>query len=258
VVAGTFAQVVQRGRDLLGDTSPGHREGLVNGRLEGILAEGEPRPCDAALLACPLEDGVLTRAEAQALVFGNVLPSSVRPPTGVRNTQLNLVYDEYLTTPSSAFTYTNQGHGIVRGHSEPGRFPAEQRRFLDALRGAVGPLPRPPGEANWMFADSKCRQKLWGGWSGGYYTDGAPDPTWDPATDQLAMAWNAACTPLPMGTLAHPSVEFSPLPEDICAPVAIDPLPCLHHEWTALQQLEDGINHRLRDLDKLPLPEPTT
>jgi hypothetical protein len=210
VVAGTFAKVVQWGRDLLGDTTPGHREGLVNGRLEGILAEGEPRPCEGPVARCPLEDGIFTRAELQALVFGNVQPSSARPPSGVRTFLANYIVSEYDTTPP-VFGYTSEGHGIVHGRLDPPRYEAENRRLLDALRGAVGPMARQPGEAHWFFADSKCRQKLWGEWTEGSYQDGAPDPAWDPTTDQPAMALSTACAPLPYGTAAHAFPEVEPV-----------------------------------------------
>lgn len=194
VVAGTFARTVQLGRDLLGDSLPGHHDGLVG--------EGRPRPCDGPLDDCPLKDGKLERAEVQSLVFGNALPGSVRTSPALDTKSGIKVPDAARPSPPAAPGYTASGHGIVHGRWDPGRYTAEQRRLLDALRGATRGLPRPPGEYNWMFADSKCRQKLWGAWTGGYYQDGDPDPTWDVKTDQLAIALNAACTPLPSGAVA--------------------------------------------------------
>jgi hypothetical protein len=93
----------------------------------------------------------------------------------------------------------SQGHGIVHGRGVASKYVAEQRRLLDALRGAAAPLSRPPGERNWMIADSLCRQRLWGAWTGGDYRDGDPMPSFDPAVDQPAIAMYAACTPAPNG-----------------------------------------------------------
>lgn len=185
VVAGTYAKIVQLGRELVGDTTPGHQD--------GILAQGTPRPCEGALEKCPLDNGVLTRAEAQAVLFGNVLPSSVRPGSGSSGTAFNGVLQKNASSPPVAPSMS-QGHGIVRGRWDQGRFEAESRRFLDAVRGAVVPFRRPPGEHNWMVADSRCRQSLRGPWTGGYYKQGDPPPTFDPTVDHLAIALNTACT----------------------------------------------------------------
>ena len=199
VVAGTLAATVQLGRDLLGDvtTVPDN----------GVLAVGKPQPCTAGVPVCPLMDGRLTRAEAQTVVFENVVPAPTRPTEPPSSFVATALLSQ--ATPPTVLPSVSQGHGVVHGHLDPPAFVAEQRRFLDALRGAVGPRTRPPAERNWMTADSKCRQRLWGAWSGGYYT--GVEPTYDPLVDQVAMAWDAACTPLPTGVLGR---AF----EDICTP----------------------------------------
>lgn len=189
IVAGTFANVLQRARDLVGDKHPGHHKGIV--------ASGQSIRCGPATKDCPLDDGTLTRRELQAVVFGNVLPSVPRPmatqPGDVRQWQ-------YLaaTTPS-VFPHTGQGHGIVYGRWDKGRFVAEQRRMLDALRGAVVPYRRPPGEATWMTVDSKCRQRLWGAWDEGYYTAGE-HIAFEPARDAPSLALDTWCSQMEQDT----------------------------------------------------------
>ena len=61
------------------------------------------------------------------------------------------------------------------------------------MEGRAQPLERPPGEHNWMTADSYCRQKHWGHWTGGYYVESrtplpAPDPRFP-----LTTAYAATC-----------------------------------------------------------------
>jgi hypothetical protein len=207
VVAGTLAEIIGRGRDLLHDGTVGHHDGVV--------ASGDPVHCRAAEPACPLGDGVLTRAEAQRVLFDNVLPSPNRvaaerlpaphpaipsapglpgssQPTGADPSDLGL-----SRTQPAVFTYQTQGYGIVYGTYDRARFQAEQRRFADALVGAVAPYVRPSGEHTWMVVDSKCRQRLWLPWSEGEWT--GTDPVFDPTVDQPAMAADAACSALPQG-----------------------------------------------------------
>jgi hypothetical protein len=208
VVAGTIAKVIQWGREILGDTTQRH--------AGGVLAVGAPRPCDAGVADCPLADGTLTRAEAQAVVYDNVLPSPTRPWTsmvpsvavpnlpnvsgsGVAPTALNPSIGGLFMNPS-VFSYTAQGHGIVYGRKDPGRHVAEQRRFRNALIGTVEPYQRPPGEQTWMIVDSKCRQRLWGAWPPGAYT--GIEPVFDPTTDQPAMAVDAWCSSMEQDSFA--------------------------------------------------------
>jgi hypothetical protein len=80
------------------------------------------------------------------------------------------VSDAEFTVPSTVAAAAYVGHGVVVGALDPARFDLEQLRFLDALRGRSAPPVRPAGEKEWMTADSKIRQALWGSWSEGYYT----------------------------------------------------------------------------------------
>jgi hypothetical protein len=207
VVAGTFAEVIQQGRELLGDPSPGH--------ADGVVASGTAMPCPPSPNPCPLGDGTLTRAEVQSIVFDNVAPTTIRltgtpldtlqPPmeplpvatesTTDSKTGLTLTEPNYFLTGPAVATYVSEGHGLVYGRADPARFVAEQRRFRDALRGDLTPYQRPPGETAWMAVDSKCRQRLWGEWDGGYDTH--TDPAFSIPDDDLAATWNAWCSAMP-------------------------------------------------------------
>jgi subtilisin family serine protease len=185
VVAGTIARVIQKGRELLHDKSEGHRDGVV--------ASGHRFRCGRENPSCPLGDGVLLRAEAQATVFQNVLPS---PP---------VIKPTHSRIPSTEYSYAYQGHGVVYGRmpsdkyaNKQQRYLDEQKRFLDVLRGDATSRDRPPGEQNWMTVDSKCRQRLWGMWTGGYYHEGV-EPSLHPVTDPLATTFNAWCSAMPKG-----------------------------------------------------------
>lgn len=175
VVAGYFAKVIQKAREALGDVTPGH--------AGGVVASGAPVACGAAVPDCALGDGVLTRDELEDIVYHNVLPS----PLGA-NTD--------TVWPSTPFNYYYQGHGVLSGRSKgAAEYNAEWGQMVDNMLGVKASLPRPAGEENWMIVDSKCRQKIWGSWNGGYY-DGS-DPTLDPAADPIAIGWNEACDQLP-------------------------------------------------------------
>ncbi|HEV7886651.1 MAG TPA: S8/S53 family peptidase [Acidimicrobiales bacterium] len=174
VTAGTFAAVIQRGRELLVDLTEGHSGGVV--------ASGQAVACGPANADCPLGDGVLTRAEVQKTVFENVLPSH---PGVAADT----------VWPSTQFNYYYQGHGVIGGRMNQQRYLVEQQRFADALVGSVASFPRPAGERNWMTVDSKCRQGLWGAWTGGYF-DGTR-PALDPVADPIASAFDKACSQAP-------------------------------------------------------------
>lgn len=171
VVAGTFGYVVQRARESLGDQTEAHGSGIV--------ASGARVACGAQDASCPLSDGVLTREELHRTVFTNVSPGG----------KLILVTAAW---PNTEYAYFYVGHGVVLGAITWQTLRDEQRRFSGALAGTVEPLARPKGESAWFEVDSKCRQRLWGPWSGGYYR--GVDPSFDPAVDQLAMSFNAWCS----------------------------------------------------------------
>lgn len=69
--------------------------------------------------------------------------------------------------------------------------------MVAAARGDVAPYDRPAGERNWFTIDSKCRQRFWGTWSGGYYT--GDEPVLDRQADPLASTFDAWCSQLPEG-----------------------------------------------------------
>lgn len=68
--------------------------------------------------------------------------------------------------------------------------------MLGVLRGTSTPHARPDGERAWFLADSMCRQRLWGTWTGALYRPGDED-SFDPVTDHVAVAWSSWCSALP-------------------------------------------------------------
>lgn len=173
VTAGTFANVIQTARSALGDVTETHSE--------GVIASGETNGC----AACPLSDGVLTRSELQEVVFKNVRPS-----------ELAVVID--TVWPSTEYGYYYQGHGVIRGRNDPGGYAAEQQRFVNGLL-TGSTLARPKGESNWFVVDSKCRQKLWGPWTGGYYSGTVPSLS--KQDDPIAYAFDEWCSRTEDGAL---------------------------------------------------------
>jgi hypothetical protein len=209
VVAGTMARMAQWARDATGDTTtPTDPQ---------VVAQGQPVACAANVAHCPLDDGVLTRTEVEQTLFSTVLPSPPRQVPAastatVPSTGVTVPANNQTTAPSPTITgavtnlpavdsYITEGHGIVYGRKDRNRYQAEQRQIQDALFGAVSPPARPPAEPAWFVVDSKCRQRLWGVWSMGLYT--GTDPVFNPAVDQTAMAWNAACSQFPQDFLAN-------------------------------------------------------
>ena len=178
VAVGAFAKVLHEARALLGDTT--------NGNAGGVVASGTPIACGDAEPDCALGDGVLTRAEWWNLVFHNVLPA---PQQVSASNQV----------PTTEHAYYYQGHGHLRGRMRgDDAWNAEWGRMIANARGAVSAYERPAGERTWFTVDSKCRQRFWGAWSGGYYT-GAEEPDPDATADPLASAYDAWCSPLPNG-----------------------------------------------------------
>lgn len=175
VTAGTFAKALQGAREALGDATPGH--------AGGVVAQGAPVACGAAVPACALGDGVLTRRELEAAVYASVLPSE----TGVAAD---------TTWPTTPLAYYYQGHGVIVGRIDgQAAYDAEWQRIAAHLRGDAPAHARPAGEANWFLVDSKCRQHLWGAWSGGLYAGGPL--ALDPVADPLATSVDAWCSALP-------------------------------------------------------------
>lgn len=200
VVAGTLAKVIQMGRDLLQDDDGRHADGVVG---QGMPVKCAPQSRIAPGLHrleeekgggqadCPLGDGILTRDEVEDTVFHNVLPwpmHDLQYEGGPLNGGSGVLYPRVPTT-AVAFAYV--GHGVVRGTSDPTRFALEQLRFFDALQRRGAKLARPVGEEDWMIADSRCRQRLWGTWGGGYY-HGQDWPTVE--THPAALGWDGWCS----------------------------------------------------------------
>lgn len=123
-------------------------------------------------------------------LHGSMHPSDFEPT-------LNTVW------PSTAYNYYYQGHGVVIGRSQSNEaFRAEQDKFVDALRGDRALPVRPAGETNWFVIDSKCRQRLWGTWTGGYY--GGADPVLDALLDPFAYHFNEWCSRMQQDAFRNP------------------------------------------------------
>ncbi len=190
VVAGAFAHTVQTARELLGDTTETH--------AGGVVASGTPIACGSANPGCPLGDGILTRSELRDTVFYNALPSAP-----------SVVFDTAIPTTPLAYYY--QGHGVIRGLSVPGAMAAERQRFAAALTGGVASYACPAGERNWFVVDSKCRQRLWGSWTGGYFY-GQPLAL-NVLADPIATAFDTWCSLVPQDTLA--GLRALPIPSGV-------------------------------------------
>ncbi|MGQ0535363.1 MAG: S8 family serine peptidase [Methanobacteriota archaeon] len=176
VVTGMIAQVLQNAREALGDTTPGPAGA-------GVVATGTAVTCGSANAACPLGDGSLTRSELRDTVYYSVLPST---SCCAVTTAL----------PGTPYNYASTGHGVVTGLIDGAGPYLAQLALMDGVaRGDNTTLPRPGGEANWFVVDSKCRQRLTGTWTGGYWN--GTDPAMDPVVDHLAMAWNGWCSNTP-------------------------------------------------------------
>ena len=174
VVAGTIAAVIQEARELLGDTTVTH--------ADGVVASGAPVACGDANPDCVLADGVLTRQELHDLV----LRATEHSPSTV----------DVQTIPSGEHAYYYQGHGVVRGRidgEDPYR--AERLRYAETLAGESALPPRPEIEERWFVVDSFCRQRLWGAWSGGRYRGTVP--ALDPQTDPFGWPLHMWCSQMP-------------------------------------------------------------
>ncbi len=95
VTAGVLSTVIQRAREVLGDTKAGQKPG-------GVVALAAPGVTPPA--AGPLADGQLTRLEAEAIVVKTAQPVPFDP--------VKASWD-YAIYPTTAMYYTYQGYGIV-------------------------------------------------------------------------------------------------------------------------------------------------
>jgi subtilisin family serine protease len=158
IVAGAFGHILQEARIALGDARAGPR--TVAGDDE-VLAQGAPLPAAAA---GPLADGLLTRSELQALVFGAARPCLADPVLaqaceGARAPWPfpGRAWGWSLPTPPVAWPLL-VGHGGVDLVSRDAA--------VRALLGQEPLAPKPAAEL-WSVSDSWLRQRLWGFWEHG-------------------------------------------------------------------------------------------
>jgi hypothetical protein len=170
------------------------------GRTRALTAQGLSW-CGTANPHCPLEDGTLTRREAEQMLFDNVLPRPTHP--SVLRYLVNS--ENYYTAlgPTTPVSFAAVGHGVLLGRMDPYRLPLVNMHLRDALLGDVAPYPRPVGERNWMTVDSKVRQQFWPGanWHEGYY-DGGPLPALDPTSEAEALTMKNWAAALPADPLS--------------------------------------------------------
>jgi Subtilase family len=114
VTAGVLSTVIQRAREVLGDTKAGQKPGGV----VALAASGVTPPATG-----PLADGKLTRLEAEEIVVKTAQPVAFDPVKATWD------YAIYPTTPTY---YTYQGYGIVDHGS--------RARALSVLMGQT-PMP---------------------------------------------------------------------------------------------------------------------
>jgi hypothetical protein len=182
-VAGTYGRALYQARRHLPGPSRIQENGVVARTWE------RPFPCGAVRPACELGDGELTASELRT----RLLHAAIH-----RNGPLSVGGFVPLSKPLVELEYLDNGHGV---------FAARQSRidsvWLDEVESVVGPmlgrraaLARSADERNWMIVDSFCRQRLWGGWPGGYYESGrtrvpSADAKW-PMRSALSLACHAA------------------------------------------------------------------
>jgi hypothetical protein len=182
-IAGIYSRALHEARRLL--TGPSRTQEY------GIVAKGRtPFPCGPARPGCELGDGALTAVEIRdRLLLGAVH----------RNGAIAIGGLVPVPKPLPDLEYADNGHGVYTA-----RLSRVDRIWLSEVEQVVGPLAgrtaaaaRPDGERDWMIVDSFCRQRLWGGWPGGYYQSGRTKvPGLDPAWP-LRSALAAACHGLP-------------------------------------------------------------
>ena len=163
-VAGTYARALYLARRLYAGASK------VQSR--GLIAKGSYR-CGAARRSCELANG-LTATELRF----RLLQSAVSTGKGFTDGPTGLVPPGPQAADSK---YAAEGHGTyvsrLRGDAV---WQEEFDRLWKPMLGTAQPPARPAGELDWFLVDSWCRQRIWGEWSGGYWTSGktlpAPDP----------------------------------------------------------------------------------
>jgi hypothetical protein len=137
LTAGVLSAIIERAREILGDTTGGQRPGQV-------VAEAAPgvEPPESG----PLADGVLTRLEAEEILKKTAFPVPFDP-------------DEYLwdyaIRPTTEAYFTYMGYGLVDRDSKA--------RALAVLEGAED-LPDRTEVDLWMEAVDAARDVFWHNW----------------------------------------------------------------------------------------------
>lgn len=177
-VAGTYARALYLARRDLGGPS--------RVQVDGVIATGVPFACGAARPDCELGDGVLTAEELRGrLLRAPSRTSGGTSPGGLASVQTG--EEEALL---------QQGHGtfLARLKKNTASWLAEFDLVLAPLEGRAPEAVRTDAERDFMLVDSFCRQMLWGGWDGGYWSPGTTLPAADgafPVRSSLATACTA-------------------------------------------------------------------
>ena len=163
-IAGLYARALYMARQDLAGPSRVQRG--------GVIARGKPYNCGPARPGCELADGELTAEEVRARLLLGAVHTSAGTTTFVGGEVPPIGEEEFM----------NEGHGtyVAREAGPKSRaWLKEFDRIMAPMEGRAREAKRPPGERQWMIADSYCRQTLWGKWTDGYYRDGKtdlPDP----------------------------------------------------------------------------------
>ena len=130
--AGVLSSIIERARVELGDTRGGQRP-------DQVVAVGKKRFAEG-----PLDDGVLTRLEAEALVQKTAFPVPADPE--------KLTWD-YAVRPTTPAYYLHQGYGVVTNESKS--------LAMDVLLGKE-PLPDRVEVDTFIAQIDVLRNAIWG------------------------------------------------------------------------------------------------
>ncbi|MGH3371850.1 MAG: hypothetical protein ACRDPR_17820, partial [Nocardioidaceae bacterium] len=139
--AGVYAAILQRAREILGDTSTVHE-----GKVVAAAPDGHPLPP-----AGPLADGVFTQAEAEAVFFHTARPYDVVTAYQQHGGDLEAWLADLMPAPPKA-EFLVQGYGLVDGFS--------LRDARDVLDGSLAE-PGRVVEDGWHIAISALRDAIW-------------------------------------------------------------------------------------------------
>jgi hypothetical protein len=135
--SGVLSAVIERARQVLGDTVGGQRPGQV----VAAAAPGATLPA-----AGPLSDGSLTRSEAEAIVVKTAYPVAADPE--------KITWDYAIRpTTGTPYDYAVQGYGVVDRNSKA--------RALQVLLGEA-PMPNRADVDQVIAAFDTLRNAVWG------------------------------------------------------------------------------------------------